>query len=96
MRKFLNQKFWSHGTPLGYLGARFALNPTENFSPHIFSSSPEGPETPPGGPFHGGFNFYWPSLQPPVYQRHMDHMHMCIAQSVMVTSTTTTRALKIT
>ena len=69
MRKFLNQKFWSHGTPLGYPGARFALNPIENISPHIFSGTPEGPETPPGGRFHGEFNFYWPSLQPPVLRK---------------------------
>ena len=29
MRKFLTKKFWSHGTPLGYLGAGFreALHP---------------------------------------------------------------------
>ena len=24
MRKILDQKFWSHGTPLGYLGAHLA------------------------------------------------------------------------
>ena len=77
MRKILNQKFWSHGTPVGYLGARFTLNPTENISPHIFSGTPKGPKTPPGGRFHGGFIFYWPSLQSPVVENKPSRSTVC-------------------
>ena len=40
--------------------------PTDLFSPPHFLGSLKGPETPPGGRLLGGFNFYWPSLQPPV------------------------------
>ena len=39
---------------------------TENLFPHKFFDSPKGPKTPPGGHFHGGFSFYWVSLQSPV------------------------------
>ena len=31
MRKFLKKKFWSHGTPLGYLGSLSQKGPPEIF-----------------------------------------------------------------
>ena len=42
--------------------------PTDLFSPPHFLGSLKGPETPPGGRLLGEFNFYWLSLQPPVFQ----------------------------
>ena len=44
--------------------------PTDLFSPPHFLGSLKGPETPPGGRLLGEFNFYWPSLQPPVSMTH--------------------------
>ena len=66
MIKILDQKFWSHGTPLGSTGVLFARALRIFFSPPQFLGSLKGPETPPGGRLLGEFNFYWPSLQPPV------------------------------
>ena len=48
---------------LGVPRGPFCLKPHRKYFATYFF---EGPETPPGGRFHGEFNFYWPSLQPPV------------------------------